>query len=93
MLTVVGLSHHTALVELRERFAFSDARLMAALQTLRETRLAEEVVILSTCNRVELYAATSLDDRKAFTELRQFLLNCHDYRDPLTDELYSLTEP
>jgi len=93
MLTVIGLSHHTAPVELRERFAFSDARLVAALQTLRETRLAEEVVILSTCNRVELYAATSVEAPKAFTKLRQFLVNCHEYRDPLTDELYSLAEP
>ncbi len=90
MLTVIGLSHHTAPVELRERFAFSDARLATALQTLRETGLAEEAVILSTCNRVELYAATSLE---SFTELRQFLLKCHDYHDPLTDELYSLAEP
>jgi glutamyl-tRNA reductase len=93
MLTVIGLSHHTAPVELRERFAFNDARVAAALQTLRATGLADEVVILSTCNRVEVYAATSLDPRKAFTELRQFLVNCHEYRDPLTDELYSLAEP
>jgi len=93
MLTVIGLSHHTAPVELRERFAFSDARVAAALQTLREAGLADEAVILSTCNRVELYAATSLDARKAFAELRQFLVNCHEYRDRLTDELYSLAEP
>jgi len=93
MLTVIGLSHHTAPVELRERFAFSDARVAAALQTLREAGLADEAVILSTCNRVELYAATSLEARRAFAELRQFLMNCHEYRDPLTDELYSLAEP
>jgi glutamyl-tRNA reductase len=93
MLIVIGLSHHTAPVSLRERFAFSEARVPAALQMLRDAGLADEAVILSTCNRVELYAATNLDSRRAFGELRQFLVNCHDYHDPLTDELYSLGEP
>ena len=93
MIVVLGLSHHTAPVTLRERFAFSEARVPAALQILRDARLADEAVILSTCNRVELYAVTNLEPRRAFTELREFLVNCHDYRDPLTDELYSITEP
>src|SRR5688572_3610657 len=93
MFVVIGLSHHTAPVTLRERFAFNEARVPAALQMLRDAGLAEEAVILSTCNRVELYAATTLEPRHAFTDLRAFLVRCHDYRDPLTDELYSLTEP
>jgi len=93
MLIVLGLSHHTAPVTLRERFAFSEARVPATLQTLRETGLAEEAVLLSTCNRVELYVASSMDPVKAFAALRDYLVNCHDYRDPLTDEIYGLKEP
>jgi glutamyl-tRNA reductase len=93
MIVVLGLSHHTAPVALRERFAFADARVPAALQTLRETGLADEAVILSTCNRVELYLATNQDPRLALTELRHFLTTCHDYHDPLTDELYALAQP
>src|SRR6185295_12863955 len=31
--------------------------------------------------------------RQAFLELHEFLINCHDYRDPLTDEIYTLSEP
>jgi glutamyl-tRNA reductase len=93
MLLVLGLSHHTAPVTLRERFAFSEARVPATLQALRETGLADEAVILSTCNRVELYVSTSLEPRKAFASLRDYLVHCHDYRDPLTDELYTLPEP
>src|SRR5262249_60616015 len=50
-------------------------------------------VILSTCNRGEISAATSLEPAAAFAELKQFLLTSHDYRDPLTDELYTLAEP
>jgi phosphotriesterase-related protein len=57
------------------------------LETLRTSRVVEEAVILSTCNRVEIYAATTLEPAAAFSELKQFLVTCHDYRDPLTDEI------
>ena len=90
---VLGLNHRTAPVELRERFALGEARVPATLQLIRESGLADEAVILSTCNRVELYVATRLEPKQAFIELMEFLKRCHDYRDPLTDELYLLTEP
>ena len=92
-IVVIGLSHHSAPVTVRERFAFAEARIPATLQSLRDSGLASEAVILSTCNRVELYAVTALEPRAAFPALREFLVNCHEYRDPLTDELYTLGEP
>src|SRR6266516_2289337 len=92
-LLLIGLSHHSSPVTVRERFAFADARIPAALQLLRDSGTADEAVILSTCNRVEIYAATSLDPRQAFSALQEFLVTCHDYRDPLTDEIYTLSEP
>jgi len=84
-LVVIGLSHHSAPVTLRERFAFAEARLPAALQLLRDSGAAEEAVILSTCNRVEIYAATPLEPSKAFSALRDFLTTCHEF--------YCLNEP
>lgn len=93
MIIVVGLSHHSSPVELRERFTFAEARVPAVLQLLRDQGIADEAVILSTCNRVEIYAVTSLESSKAFEEIKQFLVTCHDYRDPLTDEIYTLGEP
>src|SRR2546426_1307643 len=90
---VLGLSHRTAPVALRERFAFCEARVPATLQLLRESGLADEAVILSTCNRVEIYAATTLEPRRAFLAFQEFLINCHDYRDPLNAEFYTLSEP
>lgn len=93
MIVVIGMSHHSSPVALRERFAFAEARVPAVLQLLREEGIADEAVILSTCNRVEIYAATSLDSVQAFAELKQFLVTCHDYREPVTDEIYSLSEP
>src|SRR5258707_10796632 len=89
-LLVIGLSHHSSPVTVRERFAFAEARVPAALQLLRDSGAAEEAVILSTCNRVEIYAVTSQEPRKAFAALQEFLVKCNDYRDPLTDELYTL---
>lgn len=56
-LLMVGLSHHTAPVEVRERFAFTaPGRLTAALTALH-TALGGECALLSTCNRTELYVA------------------------------------
>src|SRR5688572_33260092 len=90
---VIGLSHHTAPVTLRERFAFADARVPEILQTLCNSSAADEAVILSTCNRVEIYAATSLDERSAFAKLQALLASVHDYHEPLSDEIYMLGEP
>jgi glutamyl-tRNA reductase len=92
-LVILGLSHHSCPVTVRERFAFDEARVPAALELLRESSITDEAVILSTCNRVEIYAATSLEPSKAFAALKDFLVTCHNYRDPLTDELYTLGEP
>src|SRR5207244_13479790 len=81
---VIGLSHHSSPVPVREKFAFAEARIPAALQMIRESNIAEEAVILSTCNRVEIYAATSLEPRQAFNEIQEFLVRVHAHRDPLT---------
>ena len=76
---VIGLSHHSSPVELRERFAFAEAKIPDALKSLRESGIAKEAVILSTCNRVEIYAATSLEPARAFAELKKFLTTFHGF--------------
>jgi glutamyl-tRNA reductase len=53
---VVGLNYRTAPVEIREKFAFSEHELAKALQQLKETKSILECVIVSTCNRTEIYA-------------------------------------
>ncbi|MFN3467195.1 MAG: glutamyl-tRNA reductase, partial [Candidatus Brocadiales bacterium] len=55
---VVGLNHKSAPVEIREQLAFSPSRVTEALEQFRRCFPSSEVVILSTCNRVELYACS-----------------------------------
>jgi len=57
-LAVVGISHHTAPLEVRERIALAPSRLLEALHQL-ETKVVEGIIV-STCNRAELY--TVLDE-------------------------------
>jgi glutamyl-tRNA reductase len=52
---VLGINHKTAPVALREKVAFSEDRLAAALRALRQENGIAEAVILSTCNRTEVY--------------------------------------
>jgi len=92
-IVVLGLSHRTAPVTVRERFAFSESVAPEAMRRLRETGIIEEAAILSTCNRVEIYAATSAEPRAALTALRQFLHAHHQPAEPLGNELYELAEP
>jgi len=55
----IGLNHHSAPVELRERVAFTPDKLVASLQQFRNMSDDGELVIVSTCNRTELYLRTS----------------------------------
>jgi len=55
---VVGCSHHNTSISVRERLAFSPEQTGAALEALDREFPTVEAVLLSTCNRVELYTAT-----------------------------------
>lgn len=54
-LTAVGLNHQTAPLSIREKLAFTAASLPEAVRNLARSKAAKEAVILSTCNRTELY--------------------------------------
>ena len=68
----VGLSHHNAGVSLRERFAVDDAALAETLDALREHAPLNEAVLLSTCNRVEIYGLAG-DASEAARACAEFL--------------------
>jgi glutamyl-tRNA reductase len=87
-LVLVSLNHKTAPVELRERFALAGDALGVALASLH-ARLPE-VIILSTCNRLEIYAAAeSADD--GMDAIITFLTGQHALNgDALHQHLYCL---
>jgi glutamyl-tRNA reductase len=72
---VVGLSHHTAPLAVREALAFAKDRLPEALARLRADAGLEEAAILSTCNRVEVYGWSKRPD--AADAVARFLAGYH----------------
>lgn len=61
-LVVVGINHRTAPIELRERVVFDPARLPEALRELATLPSIQESLIVSTCNRTEIYCAAESGD-------------------------------
>lgn len=80
-LSLVGCSHHNASVDIRERLAFTGDQVVDALEKLRDRFPRSEAVLLSTCNRVELYTGSE-DPNQAPTreQLIQFLADYHGLR-------------
>ncbi len=71
-LVVVGLNHKTAPVSVREKIAFSNEKIPMALSQLLDLDILEEAMILSTCNRVEVYGAT-LKTESSIHQIQKFL--------------------
>ena len=71
----LGLNHRTASVDVREQFALPEGRVPEMLGELCKKTEATEAVILSTCNRVEIYAATDGKPAELLDGLRHFFLN------------------
>lgn len=61
-LLALGLNHHTAPVDIRERAAIGENRLADALLCLQNVDAVNEAAIVSTCNRTEIYCELSHDD-------------------------------
>jgi glutamyl-tRNA reductase len=73
-LVCLGLSHHTAPIEVRERHAFPPSRVVESLVALRDYPSIKEAVMLQTCGRLEIYA--ELDDYETgVAQMRAFLGN------------------
>lgn len=68
-IVVVGASHKTMPIELREKLAVAKTKLIETLKELN--RYIKEIVILSTCNRVEIYTAT-IDAKETIDRIKQY---------------------
>ena len=91
-LLLVGISHRTAPVELRERLDFQARGLETALRALGGRNVASEAVIVSTCNRAELYAACEdVDSGRA--AIADFISEYHGIdRSIVTPHIYDVTD-
>jgi glutamyl-tRNA reductase len=85
-LKILGVNHRTAPVELREKVAFNPDQLAEALRHLMTLPKVEEVVIVSTCNRTELYG-DYLDG--GVKQTREWLMDYHRLPGSLDDCLYT----
>jgi len=89
----VGLNHKTADVALREKLAFDPARTRHALRQLAEKWPDAEFLLLSTCNRTELYTARPMHGHPRDNELRDWLGRCQSVPpEELADVLYTLSD-
>lgn len=75
-LLVIGLNHNTAPIAIRECLAFPEDNLEEALSKVHALSSIKENMIVSTCNRVEIYAATREAER-AIHDLKDFLSQYH----------------
>ena len=88
-LLVVGCSHHGTSIALRERLTLTPEQIPEALDRWRRVFPGVEAVLLSTCNRVEVYAATENTAVSTRRQVADFLARFHDL-DPadVVDHLY-----
>lgn len=83
----LGLNHKTAPVDIREKVTFGPDIIVGALRSLQENPAVEETVILSTCNRTELYCSLSQEDHEP---LADWISRFHGLsEDRITPYLYS----
>lgn len=94
MIAHLGLNHKTAPVHVRERFAFNAEATVQTLHDLIQKGLAEEGILISTCNRVELYISGDKVTPGSMEPLLQFLSKARsiDYTEGLKESFYFQTE-
>ncbi|MBP2645254.1 MAG: hemA [Firmicutes bacterium] len=90
-LVVLGLNHKSAPVEIRECFAFSEEQIKHGLLRIREYEDVLEGLILSTCNRTEMYAVVD-DAADALPTLIDFLVSLNNTKVKVDEYLFYYAE-
>ena len=91
---LIGCNHRTAPVELRERVAFTSEQALQAANELRRRGILDEAVVLSTCNRSELYGVPAADSPSVTEAMEDFLTSYHRLsRADLDGRLYRWVGP
>ena len=74
---LIGCNHRTAPVELRERIVFTREQALQAADDLRSQGILEEAVVLSTCNRSELYGVPGEGERSTTSAMEEYFTSFH----------------
>jgi glutamyl-tRNA reductase len=82
-IVLVGLNFRTAPVEVREKVSFSEEQALRAAEELRSQGILEETLVLSTCNRSEVYGVNASSTRESAGALSSYLCAFHELRPEL----------
>jgi len=88
-IVLVGLNHRSAPVEVREKVSFTNDQARQAAEELRARGILHETLVLSTCNRSEVYGVPPETARESAAALSSYLSSFHSVQlDVLTPSLY-----
>ena len=88
---VIGLSHHSSPISMREQFAIPEGSLADVMVDLRQRTEIEEIVILSTCNRVEIYVAHDNPNSELVSTVKHCFAENRKFEGTLENEVYDHT--
>ena len=86
-ISVIGLNHKSANIDIREKFAFSPDNASLLLRRIKKENNIHEVLVVSTCNRTEIY----IDSESGSKDLKGWLMTDKEYRS-LAPHLYEYQE-
>ena len=89
-LVVVGISHHTCPVEIREKLGFTPDSLPRALMHLNSQFDGGGAIVLNTCNRVEIYLNHPFDGYELARQLKTFLSEWHNVPETEVQSVHEL---
>ena len=84
---VTGLSHKTAPLEIREGFSIQDDQYESVLSDLNSRDHILESLVLSTCNRTEIYVVTN-NYESCLNEINDSLLNYHNIEEKIIKTIF-----
>ncbi len=86
-ISVIGLNHKSAKIDVREKFSFSQDTISLLLRRIRKVNNVNEVLVVSTCNRTEIYADSQLGSQ----DIKSWLISEKEYKS-LASHLYVYQE-
>lgn len=91
-LIVIGINHKTAPVNVREKFSFTKKQMEESLAKLKESCLVSGAVILSTCNRTEIYIDLPAEESPDFSGVKSFVFDIYNTTEAERERYFYILE-